>query len=196
MTTDGWLERHADTYPAGARVLELGCGDGVDAAWLAARGHLVTACDLDPDVLRSAVRTIGTERLLRVDTREMLPFRNDSFDAVVASLTLHYFTWETTLRAFAEIHRVLADLGVLAFRVNASDDLEFGALDGEEVEPGLRRYAASGTGYGEGQMKRFFDEPMVRNCLDGFAIESLEHRVVARWAKPKQVWECRARRLT
>lgn len=196
MATDGWLERHVTEIGAGARVLELGCGPGDDARWLTERGCVVTACEIDLDALHAARETVGTERLLRVDHRATLPFRDGSFDGVVASLTLHYFRWTTTLAAFAEIRRVLRPRGVLVFRVNASDDVEYGALDGDEVEPGLRGYARKGFGYDEGQLKRFFDEAAVRACLDGFEVETLEHRVVSRWSKPKQVWEARARAFT
>ena len=51
-------ERLADAFPAGSRVLELGCGTGEDAAWLARRGVRVTALDASPGMLDEARRKV------------------------------------------------------------------------------------------------------------------------------------------
>ena len=42
-----WLQRWAHLLPATARVLDVACGRGRHARWLAARGHVVTAVDRD-----------------------------------------------------------------------------------------------------------------------------------------------------
>jgi SAM-dependent methyltransferase len=36
------------TFPRGVRLLDLGCGTGIDAAYLSARGYVVTALDASP----------------------------------------------------------------------------------------------------------------------------------------------------
>lgn len=43
----------------GANVLDLGCGEGKNAAWLAARGAAVDAIDISPHALANAARTHG-----------------------------------------------------------------------------------------------------------------------------------------
>ncbi|MEW6364839.1 MAG: methyltransferase domain-containing protein [Acidobacteriota bacterium] len=48
-----WLER---LYPPGARVLDIGCGTGEDAVWLAKRGVLITAADSSAEMLAQAQR--------------------------------------------------------------------------------------------------------------------------------------------
>ncbi len=42
------METIERTFPRGARLLDLGCGTGIDAAYLAARGYAVTALDASP----------------------------------------------------------------------------------------------------------------------------------------------------
>lgn len=50
-------ERLASGLPVGAgRVLELNCGTGVDAVWLARRGHSVLATDVSPAMVAHAAR--------------------------------------------------------------------------------------------------------------------------------------------
>ena len=46
----------ADWVQPGDRVLELGCGTGEDALWLARRGAQVTATDASPAMLEIAAR--------------------------------------------------------------------------------------------------------------------------------------------
>jgi SAM-dependent methyltransferase len=42
-----WVQRWAGLIPAGGRVLDLACGNGRNARYLAGRGHLVTAVDIE-----------------------------------------------------------------------------------------------------------------------------------------------------
>jgi ubiquinone/menaquinone biosynthesis C-methylase UbiE len=52
-----WQEL-ARTFHSGNRVLEIGCGTGIDACFLAERGVKVIACDSSPAMVRVAARRI------------------------------------------------------------------------------------------------------------------------------------------
>lgn len=173
---------------AGRRVLEVGCGPGTDAAYLAGCGFEVVAFDrANPG--RSA-RAAGPSWVVADATA--LPFGARTFDVVVASLSLHYLPWDETVRVFGEVGELLMAGGVLLFRVNASDDVHHGAGQGEEVEPEYFRVAGEAGFWSE--TKRFFTEETVRAVVPaGFVVEVLEHRTITRYREPKQVWECRAR---
>lgn len=74
-----------------ARILDLGCGQGRDALFLARLGHRVTAVDLSPagvaDVARVA-EAEGLEIMAEVaDIRDYAPER--AFDVVLIDRTLH-----------------------------------------------------------------------------------------------------------
>jgi hypothetical protein len=115
-------------------------------------------------------------------------------DVVLASLSLHYFPWRTTVGLFAEIHRVLRGASLLLLRVNATDDVEHGAGIGEEIEPNYFR--SEGTD-GRYRQKRFFDERAVRDALGArFVIRHLRHDTTDRYGTTKRVWECLAARAT
>jgi SAM-dependent methyltransferase len=47
------VRRELSKFPAGAAVLELGCGTGEDAVWLAKQGYTVTAIDASAEMLRT-----------------------------------------------------------------------------------------------------------------------------------------------
>src|SRR5688572_20401946 len=74
----------------GLEVLDLGCGTGRHALWLAAAGARVTALDFSEGMLAEALRKPGAEAVHFVvhDLREPLPFAAGSFDRVVSGLVL------------------------------------------------------------------------------------------------------------
>jgi SAM-dependent methyltransferase len=90
----------------GLDVLDAGCGSGVLAAELVARGATVTGLDLSTALLDIARQRLGDDvPLHHADLAEPLPFGSVTFDLVVASLVLHYLReWKLVL---AEFHRVL-----------------------------------------------------------------------------------------
>ena len=176
-----WLPRLGEP---GATVLDLGCGDGEDAAVLVAAGFDVSGCDREAGHLRSARANVPAAAFARCDISRPLPFRTACFDAVTASLSLHYFHWATTVAIVDELVSIMRPSGVLLFRVNASDDLNFGALGGAEVEPGLRAFDDGG----QRPLKRFFTETSVRKLFGQWTLDHLEHRSTYRWGAEKRVW--------
>ena len=102
---------------AGRRVLDAGCGAGPLFAALRERGAVVSGFDASAGMLEQARRRLGADADLRVaDLAEPLPYPDNSFDDVVASLVLHYLRdWEPAL---AEVRRVLRPGGRLIVSVD------------------------------------------------------------------------------
>ncbi|MFJ6216682.1 class I SAM-dependent methyltransferase [Streptomyces sp. NPDC092296] len=97
---------------AGRRVLDAGCGSGPLSAALRDRGALVSGFDASSGMLELARRRLGGGADLRVaDLGSPLPYPDDTFDDVVASLVLHYL--EDWGPALAELRRVLKPGGRL-----------------------------------------------------------------------------------
>jgi malonyl-CoA O-methyltransferase len=76
----------------GLRVLDLGCGTGRHALWLAAAGAGVTAVDFSGGMLAEARRKPGADevRFLAHDLHEPLPFADGAFELVVSGLVLEH----------------------------------------------------------------------------------------------------------
>lgn len=109
------VERAGPFPPAGARALELGCGGGAVAAFLAARGLTVTATDLDPREVRvaRARRPPGAALHGAVMDAAALALADGGFHLVVAQHMLHHVPDWTG--ALAETARVLTPGGRLVW---------------------------------------------------------------------------------
>lgn len=91
---------------AGLDLLDIGCGDGVLAADLAAAGAQVTGIDPDVAMLRAAAeRRAGQDIRFLQGRIEALPFPDGSFDLVTAVTVLCFVKNEAT--AWREMARVL-----------------------------------------------------------------------------------------
>lgn len=108
---------HRCQLAAGTAVLEVGCGTGLTAAWLAAElGCDVTAVDRHPRMLGWARRTLADRGLadrvavVEADLRD-LPFPDDTFDAVVGECVLAFV--DDRPAALRELARVVRPGGVL-----------------------------------------------------------------------------------
>jgi malonyl-CoA O-methyltransferase len=76
----------------GLSVLDLGCGTGRHALWLAGAGASVTAVDFSEGMMEKARAKPGAEkvRFLVHDLHERLPFADGAFDRVVSGLVLEH----------------------------------------------------------------------------------------------------------
>lgn len=92
---------------AGLDALDLGCGTGRHALWLAAAGARVTAVDFSEGMLARARAKPGADavRFLAHDLHDPLPFPNAAFDLVVSGLVLEHL--RDVGPFFAEARRVL-----------------------------------------------------------------------------------------
>jgi ubiquinone/menaquinone biosynthesis C-methylase UbiE len=110
--------RAARPLRPGARVLEIGCGDGGGAAIFsrAFRPGLYHGLDVDPAMLRAASRRHRYHRATTAFVRgdaERLPYGDATFDAVVNFGIIHHLPdWR---RGVAELARVLRPGGTFFF---------------------------------------------------------------------------------
>jgi SAM-dependent methyltransferase len=140
----------AAVAPAGARVLEVGCGPGHLSIRLAHHHNLeVTGLDLDPAMIARA--RANTDRPGNGDQRRpsflvgdvvSLAFPDRSFDLVVSTLSMHH--WADPAAGLAEIGRVLRPGGralIWDFRPGARPH-PFGPRHAHMPDPADHTYGA------------------------------------------------------
>lgn len=134
---------------AGAHVLEVGCGIGLDSARMAQNGLRVTAMDLTVVGVRTAnerARARGFDAAYLCGNGEALPFADGAFDYVYSFGVMHHAS--DTERCVREAHRVLRDGGqalIMLYHRRSLNELVHRLLrvpfeERDELCPVVRRY--------------------------------------------------------
>lgn len=114
-----WIAAWAHLIPAGGTVLDLACGRGRHARWLAARGYRVLGVDRDPAALAESTGVAGVETLCAELEGSAWPLAGRQFDGIVVTNYLHRPLWQPLLAA-------LAPGGVLLYETFAAGNAEVG----------------------------------------------------------------------
>ena len=142
-------------FPEGARVLEIGCGNGKTAIALKESGFRVTAMDFSQAAIDSCSDITGVEFICASVTD--MPFPDDSYDGALAFHVLEHLTAEELRAAVSEIERVLHPGSHLVVRVFSADDMR--------SEKGTR-FDDSTVVRGNGIMYHYFTEEELRKVFD------------------------------
>lgn len=123
-----WRQRYIENMiedqglPAGAQILDVGCGPGELVVNLTRRGYTVSGIDISTEMITSARALItqsglpGADRLAVGDI-EQLAFEQERFDAVIASGVIEY--QKDDRAALSEMRRVLRSGGYLIVNVTS-----------------------------------------------------------------------------
>lgn len=109
--------------PKGGRILDAGCGPGVDSSYMMGKGFEVLGIDLSAKMLELAMKKNPDVKFRRVDIRE-LDFNTQSFDAILASYSLIHITKQDIPRVIKNFHRMLKPTGVLFIGVQEGTSKE------------------------------------------------------------------------
>ncbi len=156
-----------DFLPPGARVLELGCGDGKTLSALCGAGFEVTGIDVSPTAVKFAGKKTGKKARLIVGDVCKLPFRDNSFDAVIGVHVFDHLSQTERTSAANEATRVLKPGGLLFFQGFSVNDDRFGS--GVEVEQNTFR-RKNNVWY------HYFSLEEVENLFRGMAVMQLQEK--------------------
>ena len=182
MRCDFWLQQFDEiVQQCQTPIIDLGCGRGQDSLYLVERGKRVIACDYSQNAIRQLRQHIDLEQALCFDMADGLPFEDSFTDLILSDLSLHYFSEQTTRFILGEIKRVLKPDGILLLRVNSTEDVNYGAGQGTEIE---RNYYRTD----DGRFKRFFDADDIFRFFGDWEILHQAREQSTRYGAPKELW--------
>lgn len=180
---DDWLDEfNAIIQASSMPIIDLGCGCGNNTLYLTQNSKTVIACDFSTQAINTVNKYIPLASTQLFDMTKGLPFRDSSADLILADLCLHYFNSQTTFFIINEIKRVLKNNGHLLFRVNSVNDINHGALQGEEIEHHFF--------FIDEMPKRFFDQEDIINFFKDWDIISHNEEIMTRYQSKKMLWKC------
>jgi SAM-dependent methyltransferase len=150
--------RHGD-----GPLLDLGCGPGQVARYLADRGAPSIGLDLSPQMLRQARLRAESQPFVCGDLRD-LPFRSGWASGAVAFYSVQHLPRQDLPVALEEIRRVLAPGGILVIATHLGQgEVYVPELLGHPLQP------MGGTMYGDDELQGVVER-------HHFRVEQLRHR--------------------
>ena len=116
-----WCEELLRRLPAGARVVELGCGGGTSETRVLAERFDVTGVDLSLEQLRRASERVPGARFLHGDFTR-LELEPESIEAVASFYAFNHVPRELLAGLFERLHGWLVPGGLLLTALGASDN--------------------------------------------------------------------------
>jgi len=158
LLKEGEFEKHK-----GERVLEIGCGMGIDLLQFAKGGAIVTGIDLTENAIQYAKKHFEHRNMIgdfQVMNSETLEFRENTFDLVYSFGVLHHTV--DIEKAISEIYRVLKPGGKTiimlyhkGFRYYFKIHLYYGIIRAEYLKYGVKDIVNQRT-------EEFFHSPITR----------------------------------
>jgi len=169
-------------------IIDLGCGTGNNTKYLLDKGKEVIPCDFAEMAIANIKNKFPQVKQVECfDMTNGLPFADGFTDIVIADLSLHYFSEDTTYNILAEIKRVLKPNGLLCFRVNSVRDTNHGAGQGKEITKHF--YETE-----DGRQKRFFDKKDIEIFWQAWNIIFCKEENMHRYELNKVLWRCLAQK--
>ena len=184
-----WLDKHRDILDSAkeTEIIDLGCGLGCDSVYLLKKGHKVVSCDISQEALERLKQYVSNVEVKQFDMLKGMPFENNSAKLIISNLSIHYFSWNDTLRLIEEISRVLSNDGYFICRVNSTQDIYYNNKNLEKLELNFYR--------DDEKFIRLFDEESIKELFKEWNIQYINECEIKRYGKPKMLWEFAVRKV-
>lgn len=108
---------------SGGKILDLGCGPGVDSSYMASKGFDVVGVDLSERMLELAKAKNSKIQFLKADIRE-LTFEPESFDGNLASYSFIHIEKKDVSGVISSLYKLLKNDGVISVGIQEGESKE------------------------------------------------------------------------
>ena len=175
LEEDLWIDDYKEYLSDSGLCLDLGCGIGQYTKRFMDYGYDVISSDISTIALNK-VKEFNSN-IINLDMRETLPFEDNKFDVVFASLSIHYFSDSDTKHLMSEVKRILKKDGLFIGSVNG--------MQGLEVIKDTAKVIEHHYYFNNGKYVRLFDISDIRKYLSDFVIIKIDERETIRFNHKK-----------
>ncbi len=161
-----------EQFGAGARILDIGPGNGVNLAMLHDLGFRMAGVDISPQMLELAKRFCPTADL-RLGDFLTSAYSPSSFEGVFSKASIHLFPKEAALRVIRKVHTLLVPGGMFYVTTTASSDTGEGYSEKSDYPNHAVRYRKLWTA----------TELLEAVTRSGFTVWKSSHNIETDWNK-------------
>lgn len=107
-----YIDEFLTLLPKNTKILDAGCGIGVDASYMSSKGFYIIGIDLSKEMLKLAKQKFHQIDFRQQDIRE-LDFPPNSFDGVLASCLLIHIPKKNVPALLKKFHQILKKDGAI-----------------------------------------------------------------------------------
>lgn len=107
-----YIDEFLTLLPKNGKILDAGCGVGVDSGYMVSEGFEVIGIDLSKEMLKLAKQKFPQIEFRQKDIRE-LNFPPSSFDGILASCSLIHIPKKNVSSTLKKFHQILKKNGVI-----------------------------------------------------------------------------------
>ena len=174
-----WLSSYKDFFTKNKKVLDLGCGDGNNISFILNCAPKIIAADFSSEALKIVNHKFDNVETIAFDMTEPFPFDKDTFDVIIADLSLHYFSWSVTEKIISEIRRTLKNEGILIARVHSTKDI----VSSEKI------FIEENYYFINGYTRRFFDLKDIKQLFIGWEFVTITEKEIVKFNTQKNIIE-------
>ena len=107
-----YIDEFLSLIPKNGKILDVGCGTGVDAGYMQSKGFEVIGIDLSKEMLKLAKERFPQIDFKLADIRK-LEFTSNSFNGILASCSLIHIPKDDVRQTLKKFHEILKNNGII-----------------------------------------------------------------------------------
>lgn len=118
-----YIDEFLTLIPKNGKILDVGCGPGIDANYMNSKGFKVTGIDLSEKMLKLAKQKFPNINFKLSDVRT-LDFPNNSFEGIFASFSLIHISKKDISLTLKKLYKILKENGVIYIALQSGESNE------------------------------------------------------------------------
>ena len=174
-------------------ILDLGCGTGRHLVYLAEQGFTSFGLEISHSGVEQAnewLKSVDLNGALTLaDMRAPLPYKDNSFDALISTQVIHHAYLQTVRETAREIGRIVRSGGLILISVPAWRALENDGMEKPSEEVELRTYLPI-AGSEKGLPHHLFHQNELPELFPDFQVSDLwtiDEQIIVLKAEKKQI---------